>query len=384
MIHKNQFDPNCISFTDENIIYNTRLFWRQMAYWSRVYFNSVFLDIGSAQEVYSRLYDTPSRFTFMLQYFLGRSFSDAYLQLLNEYNVLLRQLVGSVVNGDAEAIDENVSLLYENARVRAEFLARVLPSLDEDVLREMLNTHLLYEMEEINTYVNQDYSSIIEIYDNLARHADTVADYFSKGIIDLITLHGSRPIEPEDAYEYQDMDGCITYDQMNTILGIATFWIDLVQWFRAYRISIMAGIGESEELFERLIQVTVDFGNQLKVFFDEEMVDEFILLIQQYLALIGQLLEARLSNNTEEADRIFGLLIENMNQRAALISLIIPAISETEWRNHLYNINTTLIQMGTAFMIGDYTSNIQIFDGLQNQAENLGFYFVDSIFGLID
>lgn len=383
MIYKNQFNPECITFTDENIIYNTRIFWQELVYWTRVYFNSVFMDIGSADEVYARLYNTPVRYISMLHFVLGRPISERYLQLFNEHNVLMRQLIEAVANGDAEAIDETLALFNRNMEARISLFSEVLPTLDEDVMRDLLSTYAQYEFEEINAYVNQDHSRLIQLYDNLSLQANKIADYFSKGLIDLLTTPRAAHIETNEVFKNQfDLEGCITYDEMNSILSIAMFWIGLVEWFRAYRISIMAGLGQQEELYNRLMQHIIEFGEQLKVFIDEELVDGFIILIQEYIDLIGQLLSARLTDNVEEADRIFQLIIENMNQRAGYLASIFPNLDETQWRNQLYKMNVNLIQMGTAFMTGDYAKNIAIFDALENQAEDMGFYFAQNLFDL--
>ena len=155
MIYKNQFNPECITFTDENIIYNTRIFWQELVYWTRVYFNSVFMDIGSADEVYARLYNTPVRYISMLHLVLGRPISERYLQLFNEHNVLMRQLIEAVANGDAEAIDETLALFNRNMEARISLFSEVLPTLDEDVMRDLLSTYAQYEFEEINEVLLQ-------------------------------------------------------------------------------------------------------------------------------------------------------------------------------------------------------------------------------------
>ncbi|MGI6731967.1 MAG: hypothetical protein ACOX5F_08790 [Anaerovoracaceae bacterium] len=384
MAYKNRFDPECITYTDENIIFNTRLYWRQMVYWTRVYFNSVFAGIGSEEEVFARLYETPTRFVGAWEFVLGRPSAETYLFLLNEYVILLRQLVEAVMSGDLDAINENLDLLNENIEARAEFLAETFPTLEKDVLREMLKTFLQYEIEEINANVNQDYERIIEIYDNLIQQTNIMSDYLSKGIIDLITYRGIEPIGQEIPKSVHT-SGCITYEELNTILSIAMFWVELVEWFRAYRISLVAGLGDQEALYERMIQHTVNFGNALKQFLeDEEFVDHFISLIQEYINLVSNLLQARLENNVEEADQAFRSILENIEQRARIISTVMPTLDERAWYNQLLRINTNLIEMGTALISGDFERNIQLFDALETQAEGLGFYFTENLFDLFN
>ncbi len=381
MVFKRQLDPACITFSQANIIYNARFFWRQIIYWTRAFFNSAFEGIGNVEETYARLYNTPARFAYMLQLIIGRPASERYLALFNEYIVLLRQLVTAVLKGDTSGINESMSLLNINSEDMANLLSQIFPSLNKDVLKDMIDTHRRFEIEEINAYVSRDFSRIIEIYDNLEKHTDKMADYIAKGVIDLLTtVPESGSMQSWEAFKAQDQRNCITYNELNTILNIALFWVELFEWFRTYRISIATGMGNEKQIADRLIQVTVDLGNYLKTFFDEETVDAFILQMQEYLKLMGQLLEAQSANNIEEVNRIYQLLIYYLDQSAEFLYSFFPSIDKEEWKNELYRMNTNLINMGTLFLAGDYSTNIQIFDDLINQAEDLGFHFVEVLF----
>lgn len=383
MVYKKQFDPECITLTQANIMFNTRFFWRQLVYWTTTFYYSAFEGIGNVEESFARLYNTPVRFTTMLQLVLGKPVSEQYLALLNDYTVILRQLVTAVIAGDTEGIDESMSRLAKNSINRSEFFSQVLPSLDKDVLRNMVDTFERYEIEEINAHVSGDYSRIIETYDNLINHTEMLADYFSKGLIDLLTTvpksENNLPIAL-DVFKVQNQNKCITYQELDTILNIALIWIDLISWIRAWRVSIMAGVGDTSLLYDRMIQVTVNFGNYLKIISDnDEAADVFAMQLQEYLNLMGQLLEARGANNIEEVNRLYQLLLYTLDQSAETLSSILPDL-DIEWENQFYRMNTNLINMGTAFFAGDYSLNTQIFDDLIDTAESLGFTFLEVLF----
>jgi hypothetical protein len=80
----------------------------------------------------------------MLRLVLGKPVSEQYLALLNDYIVILRQLVTAVINGDTEGIDASMARLAQNSINRSEFFSQVLPSLDKDVLRNMVDTFERY------------------------------------------------------------------------------------------------------------------------------------------------------------------------------------------------------------------------------------------------
>jgi len=46
----------------------------------------------------------------------------------------------------------------------------------------------------------------------------------------------------------------------------------------------------------------------------------------------------------------------------------------------LIKFHTYLIGMSGAFLSGDYAANIEIFDGLINQAEDMGSLFIEALF----
>lgn len=364
----------CITSTQLNIIFTSRLFWRELTYWTRVYFNSVFFSIGSAMEVFAMLFSIPSSYAYMLRLILPRQVADRFRELFNQYIIILRELITAASNGQMDLVNEKIDDLNKNSADRAEFLSEIFPSLEKEVLEEMFNTFARDEIEEINAYITGDYTRVIEIYDNLIAHGENIADYISMGIIDLITA------APKAERFAPAEDICITYDELNIILDIAMFWIDLMAWFRAYRISVMADIGSREELYERLIRHINDFGNLMKIFTDPEIIEIQIILLQEYINIMDRVLESRMSGDIEEMNRAFQESIDNINERAEFLSAVFPGHNEEEWKNQLIRWNSDLIEMGGAFLSGDYARNIMIFDGLINLAEDMGFIFINALF----
>lgn len=374
----NQLERDCVTQTQANIIYETRFFWRQIVYWARAFFNSTFKGIGNADETFTKLYAMPLPYAQMLQLILGRSFRDKFVSLVTGYIVIIKELAEAALTGQAELVNQKVYELGRYIEERAEFLAETFPTLDREVLVEILTAFHNYEIEEMNAYITRDYTRLVEIYDNLIIEAERLADYFSKGIIDLITAAPAPGVEIR-----QDPDTCITYDQLDIILDIAMTWIDLVTWFRVYRVSLMAGVGDTEVLFNRLLQVPVEFGNKIRAFVDDETVDRQVLLMQEYLIIINRLLSARMANDIEEMNLAFQLALENINVRAKLLSSVFPALDETAWGGQLFKMHSTLMDMGGAFLAGDFAENIMFFNGLIVQAEELGSYFVESLFDFV-
>ncbi len=87
---KKDFNPDCITFSQINMIFNARLFRRRLTVWIRVYLISRYEGIGTAEEDFGRLYLENSDFGDQLQFVFGRIKPNRYSQLLNDFSVGIR------------------------------------------------------------------------------------------------------------------------------------------------------------------------------------------------------------------------------------------------------------------------------------------------------
>lgn len=372
----NLTDIECFTSTQMNIIFNSRLFWRELIYWSRGLFNSVFFNIGDSEAVFARLFATTPEYAQTLGLILNRQIVEKFRSVFNLYTVILQGLLSAVFSGDENQVNEQVSRLYRNSEERAEVLSQIFPSIDKATIEGMFNTLTALEIEEINANIRQDFEGIIDIYDNLIMVSENIADYISQGIINLIT---AAPLLENTTEEDLLQELCVDHDTLEIILDISMFWIDLVAWARTYRISIMADRPNQKELLERVMKVITDYGDALKNFLDDEIVDEHVELMQEYIRLMDRLMDARLEGNIDEMNHVYQLTIDNIDERAIFLSAIFPSISLTQWRNQLIKLHTSLIDMATQFLTGDYKQSIVVFDGLIDQAEDMGSFFIEGL-----
>ncbi len=187
MEYTNPIMSECITFTQANIIYNSRILWREFTFWSRAFFDSIYNGIGSAQDVFTQLFNTPNEYAYSLRFIFSRHTVEEYISYFNMYVINLRELVRASEIGDLDAINEKVTNLYDIVGNQATFFAEIFPTLDEDVLKEMLTAFLTLQIEEINSYITKDFSSQLRIFDEILTLTDKIADYLSYGIINLIT-----------------------------------------------------------------------------------------------------------------------------------------------------------------------------------------------------
>ncbi len=379
MIIKNSFNPQCITYSQMNLIFNARIYYRRLTAWTRAYLLSRYFGIGTAEDLFSRLYLETLDLGNMLKIIHGREAAERYSQLLCQFAIVLRELIDAQLAGNIEEVNRNVNRLYEIAAERRAFIQEINPYASPEY-EGLFELYVQYILEEANALAAGDYSREIAVYDLLTAHTDRMGDAFAEGIYDFITS-GS---EDSEHLPLQDGRKCITYDQMNAIFGIRMFWFEFVTWIRNYMISRYLGLGNAAEVKARLLEVPVAYVNALRQIFGDKVPEDYIDLFFTYIELLDAFITAQMENDTGEIDRITRLLYENADARAVAITAINPDFwDENEWRTRLYNNLRSTIEESTSFLSGEYARNIDIFSRLLDQAENTSNYFAQGIFNYI-
>lgn len=373
---KSKFDEQCITYSQMSLIFNMRIFWRRLATWTRIYIISRYLGIGTAEESFGRLYIENLDSGDMLRLLFSRSISDRYSQLLNQFSIGIRELITSQIQGNFDAVRQNIDRLLQNADQTAAFLASINPYFNETEWRNLLITYLQDTMQEANLFASEDYRMNIEYFDRLMALANTMGDSFAQAMYDYITsgAQSTNDLPPQDSQR------CLTYEQMNLIFSIMMFWFDLINWVRAFMLSKYRGVGDEDEVYARLQQATTDFINNLKQFFGETPgVNELQLELNAYIDLIDSLITAQKADNTELIDLITMQLYQNAGDLAASISSINPYWDQNEWRTRLYNNLRSTLDESAMFLTEDFARNLDIFNTLMNQAEYSSDYFAQGL-----
>ena len=372
---KNNFNPQCITYSQMNMIINSRVYFRRLVTWTRAYLLSRYLGIGTAEELFGRLYLESLDLGNMLEIVFGSELANQDAQLASQYAIGLRDLITAQLSGDMEGVATHIKELYQNASDRAAFGAEINPYWNKDELTRLLNNYIQYTLEEANALTSGDYSKESEPYERLTALTEELGDFIAQGLYEYITSGTQSAANPQSLCE------CITYDQLNAIYRIRMFWYELVSLIRNYMISRYKNLGEpAEEFFyNELMQVAVNFTNALRKIFGDKVPENYIQLFYTYLELIDAFITAQMVGNTDEINRITQLLYQNADQRAAAISSMNPFWDETVWKNKIYTNLRSTIEESTTFLSGDYARNIDIFNTLLTQAESTGIYFTQGL-----
>lgn len=153
-------------------------------------------------------------------------------------------------------------------------------------------------------------------------------------------------------------------------------------WSRVYLISRIAGIGITEDIFNRLYRIPLEFGNVIRLIFGNQAADTVIQQLSSTVVLFRDLVEAMLAGNNELANQIVQSLYGNANERAASFASINPYWDETQWRYLITTFYNYSIQEITSILTGD-PRNVDIFDRFLLHADMMGDYFAQGVYNYL-
>src|SRR5690554_4728290 len=99
MPDNNVFNPECITFSQMNLLFNARIYFRRLTIWVWAYIISRYYGIGSPQDLFSRLYLESMEISNMLTFVFGREYSQQYSELLSDFSIGLSDLITAQLEG---------------------------------------------------------------------------------------------------------------------------------------------------------------------------------------------------------------------------------------------------------------------------------------------
>jgi hypothetical protein len=352
-----------------NLIFNVRIFFLRFTIWIRAYIISRYTGVGSPEELFGRLYLESTDFGDIFHVIFGRDISDSFARLLNQLTFGLRDLIDAQFAGNSEAVNANVNNLYKTVDDLAAFLASISPSFNEAEWKNLWETYLKLILEQANSFTSGNYEEDIDIYDRIVALTEQMGYLFAQALYDYMTSGSQSAVSPPP----QGGQPCLTLEQVNEIYNIRMIWFDLTTWTRNFMLSKYKGIGDVNDVYNRLQQVPNEFINSLKkIFGNNPVFDEYQVQLNAYIDLIDSLTTAQMKGNMDEVNRIVKLLYQNADDRAASFASLAPSLfNENELRSRLYDFVRSTIDESTTFLMGDYARNLDIYDTLLDQSESI-------------
>ena len=366
------FDPECITYSQMNLLFNARIYYRRLSTWA--YIISRYYGVGSPEDLFSRLYLETMEISNMLTFVFGREYSQEYSQYLSDFAIGLRDLITAQQEGNIVEVNNVVNRMFNNVGRRAAYLEQLNPYWSAEEYRELFERYLTYIYQIINSIISGDYTDIIQTFDLLKDHSNLMGDQLAYGIYYYITSGVGSDYEAAEDLQ------CVTYDELNQIYEVKMVWFELATWTRNYLLSAFIGVGVEDEVFERLRQVFDDYVNTMREIYGDEFANESQQVLYDYLDLLRAYIDAQVRGDVEELNRLVPLLYENADKRAELIASVNPIWDLEEWRNRQYTNLRYTIDEAVTFISGDYAQNISIFSRLIDLAESTSNYLAIGLF----
>jgi hypothetical protein len=176
----------CITRNQVDAIYSLRMFWFELATWTRYYLISRYKGIGNEDIILARLNKVVEEFGIMLRRIFGDQITEEFLNLIYSHIKLIISLITAQIEGNADIAAEATRLLYQNAEETASFLASINPFWDKTTLRDRLYSYIRSTIDESTTFLTGEYDRNIDIFARILTHAENTGNEFAMGLFNYI------------------------------------------------------------------------------------------------------------------------------------------------------------------------------------------------------
>ncbi|KXH86703.1 hypothetical protein [Sporosarcina sp. HYO08] len=160
-----------------------RLLWEEHVNWTRMTIISIVFKLPDLPFVQERLLQNATDMGNCLRPFYGDAIADQYADLIKEHLVIAAELVTAAVQGDTKTAGAKEKEWYRNADQIADFLSRINPYIDREVMRQMMYSHLTMTKNEAVWMIQKKFKEDVAIFDKIEAEALMMADYISNAMV---------------------------------------------------------------------------------------------------------------------------------------------------------------------------------------------------------
>ena len=128
--------------------------------------------------------------------FFGNQATEQYINLLNQYIALFQFLLDAISKNDTNLINSYTQQLYQNIANNAAFFASLNPYWTQAQWQTLLELYTNLQIQEAQTFLTKDYTTNINLYDQVLALTMIIGDYFSEGLTNYFLLQLQRPQLP--------------------------------------------------------------------------------------------------------------------------------------------------------------------------------------------
>lgn len=181
---------SCIPPSQLNLIFQSRIIWRDLSTWLRAYIASKHGGLGDIEAIWEKINELILKAANIFSLVFGDQVANQYLSLLTNYFNVLSSLIDTQVSGDTNAESEYTKQLYEISDQIAAFLSETNPYWVEDQWKKLIYQFNQRTIEESRTFKSKEFRRNVNIFDSILNLTSEIGDYFSQGILNYLTFSG--------------------------------------------------------------------------------------------------------------------------------------------------------------------------------------------------
>lgn len=182
------------------------------------------------------------------------------------------------------------------------------------------------------------------------------------------------------AFQQTEEQRRFTFEELNILRNLISLWMNYAMWSRSLLISTVLNLPQGEAIRRRLYEVPADFYSTLRVFYGNQIAQQFLNYFQRYILIQIELIDALAENDQDAAAAHTQELYKNADEISAFLGQF-PYWKETQWKQYLYGDINSYLDEVRAFMTGDYEREISIYDRILLNAQDIGTYMTRGIVG---
>lgn len=118
-----------------------------------------------------------------LEPYYGTEAAEEFLGLLTDHYNAIKDYMYAVFGSDGEAREKASASLESNAGAMADFLSGANPYLERDAVLALLTEHVGHHMAQIDMIDEEDFTTEADVWAEMARNANAIADAAGSAII---------------------------------------------------------------------------------------------------------------------------------------------------------------------------------------------------------
>jgi len=179
--------PDCDRLFKQNLISAAmRIAWLDHVYWTRLLLVSIAERLKDEADTAARLLQNPADIAAVFANFYPANVTDKITALLTEHLKIGAALITALRDNKSNEANELARRWYANADDMAKAFASINPNYDYAETRKMLYSHLDKTTAEVAARLKGDYRADIAAFEDVKNEAVEMADYFSKGLAEMI------------------------------------------------------------------------------------------------------------------------------------------------------------------------------------------------------